>query len=70
MGIIINLYYIYFFVILDLLVIPDDEDINSKNYEGIELCHEAGFDAYITGVLFIKLSAFLGIYRIHMLKYY
>ncbi|ORY61830.1 CAF1-domain-containing protein [Neocallimastix californiae] len=44
---------------IDLMVIPDDEDITSKNYENLELCHEAGFDAYITGILFIKLSAFL-----------
>jgi len=43
----------------DLMVIPDDEDITSKNYENLELCHEAGFDAYITGILFVKLSAFL-----------
>jgi len=44
---------------IDLMVIPDDEDITSKNYEDLELCHEAGFDAYITGVLFIKLTSFL-----------
>jgi len=48
------------------MVIPDDEDVKSKNYESLELCHEAGFDAYITGVLFIKLSAFLGKYNINI----
>jgi len=41
--------------------LPDVQSIEGRNYStGIEKLHEAGYDAYITGLCFIALSNYLG----------
>ncbi|CAL7936045.1 unnamed protein product [Xylocopa violacea] len=41
--------------------IPEVEPIDGRSYSTLtEKCHEAGYDAYITGICFIALSNYLG----------
>lgn len=41
--------------------IPEVESIDGRSYSALaEKCHEAGYDAYITGICFIALCNYLG----------
>lgn len=40
---------------------PEVESVDGRSYSTLtEKCHEAGYDAYITGICFIALSNYLG----------
>lgn len=52
--------------------IPDVQSIEGRDYSlATEKFHEAGYDAYITGLCFIALSNYLGEYKyITIIQYF